>query len=213
MSRSEQPRRSSPSPTMRKALLALIPNLRAFAVSLSGDADQADDLVQETLLKAWDRFESFQEGTNLLAWLFTILRNTYFDERRRRRVLEDPGGEKTDALCVHPAQHGHMDMQDFRRALGAVPAEQREALILVTAAGLSYDEAAAIAGCATGTIKSRVHRARNRHWHLSAVIRVALLRVSPVGSRSREGADAEFRSRMNPGNSALICSFAAAVSF
>jgi len=147
---------------MRKALLALIPNLRAFAVSLSGDADQADDLVQETLLKAWDRFESFQEGTNLLAWLFTILRNTYFDERRRRRVLEDPGGEKTDALCVHPAQHGHMDMQDFRRALGAVPAEQREALILVTAAGLSYDEAAAIAGCATGTIKSRVHRARNR---------------------------------------------------
>jgi len=93
---------------------------------------------------------------------FGVATTIIFPAAGSRRLLEDPGGENTDALCVHPAQHGHMDMQDFRRALGAVPAEQRKALILVTAAGLSYDEAAAIAGCATGTMKSRVHRARCR---------------------------------------------------
>jgi RNA polymerase sigma-70 factor, ECF subfamily len=161
MSQPEQRTLNSQSPTLQNALLALIPNLRAFAFSLTGDPDRTDDLVQDTLLKAWDHFESFQEGTNLRAWLFTILRNTYFSEcRLRRHMGEDPDGKKADALCVHAAQDGHMDMQDFRRALDAVPPEQREALILVAAAGFSYDEAAKIVGCAIGTIKSRVHRAR-----------------------------------------------------
>jgi RNA polymerase sigma-70 factor (ECF subfamily) len=151
-------------------LLALIPNLRAFAVSLCGDIERADDLVQETLLKAWNHLESFQEGTNLRAWLFTILRNTYFSEcRRRRREIEDHDGTKAAELAVHPDQQGHIDMEDFRKALNVLPPDQREALVLVGAAGFSYEEAASISGCAVGTIKSRVNRARAR---LSALLGV-----------------------------------------
>jgi len=138
-------------------------NLRAFAVSLCGDREHADDLVQETLFKAWNHLDSFHEGTNLKAWLFTILRNTYFSERRkRRREVEDADGRYAATLATHPEQHGHMDMQDFRAALTRLPDDQREALILVGAAGFSYEEAAEISGCAVGTIKSRVNRARNR---------------------------------------------------
>jgi RNA polymerase sigma-70 factor (ECF subfamily) len=138
-------------------------SLRAFAVSLCGDKERADDLVQETLFKAWNHLESFKEGTNLKAWLFTILRNTYFSERRkRRREVEDADGAYAARLATHPAQHGHMDMQDFRAALTRLPDDQREALVLVGAAGFSYEEAAEISGCAVGTIKSRVNRARNR---------------------------------------------------
>jgi RNA polymerase sigma-70 factor (ECF subfamily) len=155
---------------LKQALLGLIPNLRAFAVSLCGDMERADDLVQETLLKAWDHLESFQEGTNLRAWLFTILRNTYFSERRRRRrEVEDRDGSKAADLAVHPSQPGYVDMQDFRRALNVLPADQREALILVGAAGFSYEEAASISGCAIGTIKSRVNRARNKLAQLLGV--------------------------------------------
>src|SRR5207244_5451783 len=125
-----------------------------------GDIERADDLVQETLLKAWDHLESFQEGTNLRAWLFTILRNTYFSEcRRRRREVEDRDGTKAGDLAVHPGQQGHLDMEDFRRALNLLPPDQREALVLVGAAGFSYGEAAAISQCAVGTIQSRVNRA------------------------------------------------------
>ena len=138
-------------------------SLRAFAVSLCGDKERADDLVQETLFKAWNHLDSFEEGTNLKAWLFTILRNTYFSERRkRRREIEDADGAYAARLSTHPAQHGYMDMQDFRAALTRLPDDQREALVLVGAAGFSYEEAAAISGCAVGTIKSRVNRARNR---------------------------------------------------
>ena len=146
---------------LKQALLGLIPNLRAFAVSLCGDMERADDLVQETLLKAWDHLESFQEGTNLRAWLFTILRNTYFSEcRRRRREVPDRDGSKAAELSVHPGQQGHLDMEDFRLALNQLPPDQREALVLVGAAGFSYEEAAGISACAVGTIKSRVNRAR-----------------------------------------------------
>ena len=152
---------NSESVPLKQAMLALIPNMRAFAVSLCGDMERADDLVQETLLKAWNHLDSFQEGTNLRAWLFTILRNTYFSEcRRRRREVEDRDGNKADELAVHPSQQGHLDMQDFRRALNLLPPDQREALVLVGAAGFSYEEAAAVSGCAVGTVKSRVNRAR-----------------------------------------------------
>ncbi len=143
--------------------MAEIGSLRAFAVSLCGDKERADDLVQETLFKAWNHLESFKEGTNLKAWLFTILRNTYFSERRkRRREVEDADGVYAARLSTNPEQHGHMDMQDFRAALTQLPDDQREALILVGAAGFSYEEAAEISGCAVGTIKSRVNRARTR---------------------------------------------------
>jgi RNA polymerase sigma-70 factor (ECF subfamily) len=153
----------APSASLREDLMNAIPNLRAFAMSLSGDANHADDLVQETLVKAWDNLGSFQEGTNLKAWLFTILRNIFFSEyRKRRREIEDREGQVSARLAVHPEQNSHMDFEDFRSALGQLPNDQREALILVGAEGFSYEEAAAISGCAVGTIKSRVNRARVR---------------------------------------------------
>ncbi|MDX2201837.1 MAG: sigma-70 family RNA polymerase sigma factor [Hyphomicrobiaceae bacterium] len=143
-------------------MLRLIPNLRAFAVSLCGNVERADDLVQDTLLKAWNHLDSFEEGTNMRAWLFTILRNTYFSDcRRRRREVEDDGSKAAN-LAVHANQDGYVDMQDFREALNTLPPEQREALILVGAAGFSYEEAGQISNCAVGTIKSRVNRARAR---------------------------------------------------
>ena len=146
---------------LKDALLPMIPNLRAFAFSLCANRDRADDLVQETLLKAWTHMDSFQEGTNLLAWLFTILRNTYLSEmRKRRREVQDSDGKKAERLSVAPAQQGRVDVEDMRKALGLLPPDQREALVLVGAVGMSYEEAAEIARCAVGTIKSRVNRAR-----------------------------------------------------
>lgn len=151
------------SPGLRDDLVAQIGSLRAFAVSLCGNRERADDLVQETLFKAWNHLDSFKEGTNLKAWLFTILRNTYFSERRKRkREVEDADGSYAARLSSQPEQHGHMDLKDFQEALSHLPDDQREALILVGAAGFSYEEAAAISDCAVGTIKSRVNRARSR---------------------------------------------------
>lgn len=144
-------------------LLAAIPSLRAFAMSLSQNADKADDLVQETLVKAWDKHESFQMGTNIKAWLFTILRNEFYSQMRKRgREVQDSDGVMTARLAVHPSQHGVLDLEDFRVALEQLPDDQREAVILIGASGFSYEEAAEICGCAVGTIKSRVSRARAR---------------------------------------------------
>jgi len=151
------------SKALRDDLLASIPNLRAFAVSLTGSSERADDLVQETLMKAWAKFHTFQEGTNLRAWLFTILRNEFYSQvRKRGREVEDAEGTYAARLASQPAQGGHMDLSDFRKALAELPADQREALILVGASGFSYEEAAEICECAVGTIKSRVSRARTR---------------------------------------------------
>jgi RNA polymerase sigma-70 factor, ECF subfamily len=148
---------------VKDSLLSTIPNLRGFAISLCGDRDRADDLVQETLLKAWAHMDSFQEGTNLLAWLFTILRNTYLSEmRKRRREVQDSDGTQAASLSTAPAQQGHVDMEDMRKALGVLSPDQREAVVLVGAAGMSYEEAAEVANCAVGTMKSRVNRARVR---------------------------------------------------
>lgn len=144
-------------------LLAAIPSLRAFAVSLAQNSDRADDLVQETLVKAWDKQSSFQPGTNLKAWLFTILRNEFYSQMRKRgREVQDTDGAMTARLAIHPSQHGKLDLQDFHNALQALPEDQREAIILIGASGFSYEEAAEICGCAVGTIKSRVSRARAR---------------------------------------------------
>jgi RNA polymerase sigma-70 factor (ECF subfamily) len=152
-----------PDPTIRDDLLAAIPSLRAFAISLCGNPDRADDLVQDTLVKAWTNLDRFEKGTNLNAWLFTILRNTFFsDHRKRSREVEDVDGVYTSRLIAIPEQGGHLDLDDFRRALMRLPEDQREALLLVGAQGFSYEEAAAICGCAIGTIKSRVNRARTR---------------------------------------------------
>lgn len=161
---------SAISAQMKTDLIAVIPNLRAFAVSLCGNPDRADDLVQETLVKAWSNLGSFVEGTNLPAWLFTILRNIYYSEyRKRRREVADSDGAIAAKLATAPAQNGHMDLLDFKTALQQLPTDQREALILIGASGLSYEEAAQICGCAVGTMKSRVNRARNRLSELLAL--------------------------------------------
>ncbi|MGB6119349.1 MAG: sigma-70 family RNA polymerase sigma factor [Mesorhizobium sp.] len=147
----------------KAGLLAAIPNLRAFAVSLTHSSDRADDLVQETLVKAWDKQRSFEPGTNLKAWLFTILRNEFYSQMRKRgREIQDSDGIMTAKLAVHPSQPGKLDLEDFRGAIGQLPEDQREAIILIGASGFSYEEAAEICGCAIGTIKSRVSRARTR---------------------------------------------------
>ncbi len=145
-----------------KALLAqTIPQLRAFGRSLSGDRDLADDLVQETLLKAWSARDRFQAGTNMRAWTFIILRNIYFSQVRRRRFRgewDELTAERT--LAAPASQHHHVELGDVQRALQALPQAQREALILVGAGGFSYEEASEICGVAVGTIKSRVARGR-----------------------------------------------------
>jgi len=149
--------------SFKSELLGAIPSLRAFAMSLAQNADKADDLVQETLVKAWDKQASFQPGTNLKAWVFTILRNEFYSQMRKRgREVQDSEGIMTERLAVHPSQHGSMDLDDFRTALETLPEDQREAIILIGASGFSYEEAATICGVAVGTIKSRVSRARSR---------------------------------------------------
>ena len=149
--------------SVRKAVLGAVPSLRAFAISLCGNVDRADDLVQETLLRALANIDSFQPGTNMSAWLFTILRNHFRSEyRKRRREVEDDEGRYADTLKSQPEQHGHVEFREFREALAKLPPEQREALVLVGASGFSYEEAAHICECAVGTIKSRVNRARTR---------------------------------------------------
>jgi len=148
---------------VRQQILDSIPSLRAFAISLCGNVDRADDLVQETMVRAIANIDSFQPGTNMPAWLFTILRNHFRSEyRKRRREVEDADGHYADTLKSQPEQQGHIEFGEFREALAQLPTDQREALILVGASGFSYEEAAQICGCAIGTIKSRVNRARNR---------------------------------------------------
>jgi RNA polymerase sigma-70 factor (ECF subfamily) len=147
----------------RDEVLGLIPALRAFAWSLCHNASDADDLVQDTLIKAWTNREKFEPGTNLRAWLFTILRNTYYTAVvRRRREVRDETGEYAGALKSAPTQDWSVAVHSLQDALRKLPDEHREALVLVGAAGLSYEEAAEICGCALGTIKSRVNRARAR---------------------------------------------------
>lgn len=151
------------SPSWRDEVVSLIPALRAFAWSLSHNGSDADDLVQDTLIKAWTNREKFEPGTNLRAWLFTILRNTYYTNViRRRREVRDEQGEYASGLKAPATQDWSVAMRSLQAALAQLPDEHREALILVGAAGLSYEEAAEICGCALGTIKSRVNRARAR---------------------------------------------------
>jgi RNA polymerase sigma-70 factor (ECF subfamily) len=145
----------------KRGLLAMLPNLRAFAVSLSGNVDRADDLVQDAILKAWSAQDSFIAGTNIRAWVFTILRNEFYSQMRKKgREVQDSDGYYTAKLAVHPAQYSSLDLQDFSNALNQLPEDQREALLLVGASGFSYEDAAEICECRVGTIKSRVSRAR-----------------------------------------------------
>lgn len=143
-------------------MLASVPALRAFAISLCGKVDRADDLVQAALLQALSHIDSFQPGS-MRAWLITILRNIYRTEHRKRwREVQDSEGSYAATLTSQPDQTSGLEFRELLAALGRLPPDQREALILVGVSGLSYEEAAEICGCAIGTIKSRVHRARAR---------------------------------------------------
>ena len=145
----------------KRDLVGLIPHLRAFARTLCGDPAAADDLAQDAMMKAWDARTSFQPGTNMKAWTFMILRNQFYSEKRRswrQSQLDQEAAERTLVAADDPAAPIALD--ELRQALGSLPDEQREALILVGAGGFAYEEAAEICGCAVGTVKSRVSRAR-----------------------------------------------------
>lgn len=150
-------------PDPRDELVEHLGAMRAFAYSLTRNSATADDLVQDTLVKAWSNIDKFQVGTNMRAWLFTILRNTFYSMRRKRkREVEDGEGELAATLAQKPDHDGRLQMREFNEAFAQLPDEQREALILVGAGGFSYEEAAEMCNVRVGTVKSRVNRARNR---------------------------------------------------
>jgi RNA polymerase sigma-70 factor (ECF subfamily) len=145
----------------REELVTHLPALRAFALSLTRNPSTADDMVQDTVVKAWTNIDKYQDGTNMRAWLFTILRNTYYTSRRKlNREVADIDGAYAGTLSVKPEHDGRLQLNDFKRAFELLPDEQREALILVGASGFSYEEAAEMTGVAIGTVKSRANRGR-----------------------------------------------------
>ena len=142
-------------------LMNAIPGLRTFAFSLCGDANRSDDLVQETLVKAWAGQHRFQPGSNMIAWLFTILRNQLYSEiRKRKREVEDVDGAIASRMSVSPAQEHSADLHTIAVHLAKLPTGQRQAIMLVAAQGMTYEAAAEVLGCQVGTVKSRVSRAR-----------------------------------------------------
>ena len=161
-------------------LVALIPQLRAFARSLTGDPTAADDLAQDAMVKAWDARASFEMGTNMKAWTFMILRNQFYSEKRRswrQSQLDQEAAERTLVAIDDPSAPVALD--ELRMGLAMLPAEQREALVLVGAGGFAYEEAAIVCRCAVGTVKSRVSRARR-----------ALSEILRRGNYVRDGAPA-----------------------
>lgn len=147
----------------QEEMLEHLPSLRAFAISLTRDRVLADDLVQETIARAWANIDQFQAGTNMRAWLFTILRNFFYSMRRKqKREVADVDGELAAGLSEKPAHDGHMALQEFKNAFAQLRDEQREALLLVGVSGFSVEEAAKMCGCAPGTIKSRTARGRKQ---------------------------------------------------
>jgi RNA polymerase sigma-70 factor (ECF subfamily) len=152
-------------------LMGSLKSLRAYAISLTRDIHQAEDLVQETVLKAISKQEKFEAGTNLQAWLMTILRNLFFSARRtKQREVEDTDGSHAATMISIPDQEDRLAVQDLHTALAKLPREQREALLLVSAEGLSYEEAAEALATKVGTIKSRVNRARTRLAELIGLV-------------------------------------------
>ena len=178
--KARQPRTAAEDSAFKRELVQLIPHLRAFARTLCGDATAADDLAQDAMMKAWDARASFQMGTNMKAWTFMILRNQFYSEKRRswrQSQLDQEAAERTLVAVDDPEAPVALD--ELRQGLAMLPAEQREALILVGAGGFAYEEAAEICNCAVGTVKSRVSRARR-----------ALHAILEAGEYARDGASA-----------------------
>jgi len=171
------PRAVAPEDGFKTELVALIPQLRAFARTLCGDPAAADDLAQDAMMKAWDARGSFQMGTNMKAWTFMILRNQFYSDKRRtwrQSQLDQDAAERTLVAVDDPEAPVALD--ELRLGLAMLPPEQREALVLVGAGGFAYEEAAEICGCAVGTVKSRVSRARR-----------ALHSILDAGAYDRDG--------------------------
>jgi RNA polymerase sigma-70 factor (ECF subfamily) len=176
--------KGDPDAQFKADLLDLIPFLRAFARSLCGNQETADDLAQETLVKAWQARNMFAPGTNLKAWLFTILRNQFYSDRRRawrQAPWDQDAAERIPGSSAE--QSWAAELSDTARALSQLSDEQREALILVGAGGFSYEDAAAICHCAVGTVKSRVARARKSLLSL-------LEGNEPLPANAQDGTDA-----------------------
>ena len=153
---------SSSIAELKGDLLRAVPKLRAYAKVLCRSTDRADDLVQEALVKALAHINTFEPGSNMIAWLYTILRNEFYsDYRKRRHEVEDDGDRHAALLRIRPTQEGHMYFLDVRNALNRLTTEHREALMLIVS-GMSYEDAAELCGHAIGTMKSRVSRARTR---------------------------------------------------
>ncbi len=163
LERALAPRSGQEEAEFRAAFLEMLPRLRKFAMSLTRDPASADDLVQDTLLRGWRSRARFEAGTNLGAWLFTIMRNAFYSRHRKNaRELPDSDGALAERLAAVPEQSGHLDLKDLQKALTSLPEVMREALILVTIENLSYEEAAGVMRCQIGTVKSRVWRAREQ---------------------------------------------------
>ena len=174
------PKGATDDDAFKRELVQLIPHLRAFARTLCGDPAAADDLAQDAMMKAWDARASFQMGTNMKAWTFMILRNQFYSDKRRswrQSQLDQEAAERTLVAVDDPEAPVALD--ELRQGLAMLPPEQREALILVGAGGFAYEEAAEICGCAVGTVKSRVSRARR-----------ALHAILDEGNYERDGAAA-----------------------
>lgn len=177
----------------REEIVDHLPSLRAFAMSLTRNTATADDVVQDTIVKAWSNIDKFEPGTNMRAWLFTILRNTYYSlHRKRSREVADVDGGYSAQLSEKPAHDGRLAMKDFHRAFAQLADDQREVLILVGASGFSYEEAAQMCGCAVGTIKSRANRGRKRlaelmkleegdSMELTDIATMGVVNASPAG--------------------------------
>ena len=147
----------------RSEIIAMTPRLYNFAMSLTKNPSAADDLVQDTFLRAWRSRARFTVGTNLGAWLFTIMRNAFYSRHRKEvREIADSDGDYADRLAAAPEQSGHVDLLDAQTALTKLPLPMRQALILVAIENLSYEEAATVMNCRIGTVKSRVWRAREQ---------------------------------------------------
>lgn len=172
-------------PDPRDELLTYLSDMRGFAMSLARNRARADDLMQDAILKAWKNIEAYKPGTNMKAWLFTIIRNTYYTQHRRaKREVADVDGAYSNQLSVKPDHDGRLQLKDFRTAFETLPDEQREALVLVGVQGFSYEEAAATAGVKLGTIKSRVNRARERLTEIMGLDVDGALELTDSATRS-----------------------------
>lgn len=152
---------TDPDKVFRDQLVALLPSLRAFARGLCRHREMADDLAQDTMMRAWAARGSYTQGSNFRAWMFMIMRNQFYTTLRKNSRMTSLDPEVAERVLVSaPAQQDGIHVDDVAKALQKLPAEQREVLLLVGASGVSYEEAAQIIGCAMGTVKSRLARGR-----------------------------------------------------